>query len=145
MTINPADKHMGDMALRLLFSGDIPKRDRIGYYLDENIMSAGLIEKLRQNDIVVVTTEEREHGTEASDLIVLADACSLGCVFVIRDRGIQLLHQRILNLSETSHAGIMLFAEHLNSQIVAQVLIRFTEKSDDYPGIVGNNTLFEFS
>lgn len=155
MTVNTADKLMEDLALRHLFSGDVPKHDRVGYYLDENIMSAGLIEKLRRNNIIVVTVVEREHDTEVSDYIVLADARSLGYMFVTRDRGVLLLHERlrdvillherVLNWPETAHPGIMLFAEHLNADIVAQVLMRFTEKSDDYPGIIGGNTLFDFS
>jgi hypothetical protein len=139
--LNPSDRDMDDAALGALFTGDIPRHDQLAYYLDENIMPPVLIEALRANSVYVTTVVERGHGAEGPDFAVLADARRLGCVLVTRDRGFVQIHDRVCELPDASHAGVMLFDETVPIGQVRDILLHYAEKSVDYPQLVSGQLL----
>jgi hypothetical protein len=93
------------------------------------------------NSVYVTTVVERGHGAEGSDFAVLADARRLGCVLVTRDRGFVQIHDRVCELPDASHAGVMLFDETVPIGQVRDILLHYAEKSVDYPQLVSGQLL----
>jgi hypothetical protein len=143
VTLNPIDASFTDDDLREMFSGDIPRRRQIAFYMDENIMSAFIQQELDAANIFVTTAIRRGMAEEDSDVIVLSDARSIGTIFVTTDYGFERLSERILAISGASHAGIMLFNQKYGEERIAARLLRYHEKYEEY-GTILHNQLVTF-
>jgi hypothetical protein len=133
MTLNPIDASFDDDDLREMFSGEIPRRKQIAFYLDENLLAAKIRDTLTQAGVYVTSVRERGMEYEDSDYIVLSDAREIDCLFVTLDQGFEEIHFRVTQLEGSSHAGIVLFGNKYDVDGIAKALSALVQKSQDYP------------
>jgi hypothetical protein len=127
MTLNPIDASFDDDDLHEMFSGEIPRRKRLVFYLDENLSSPEMVETLDSYGLTITTAGRRGFEQEDSDFIVLSDAKTINAVFVTRDKGYENASLRITSIEGLSYAGIMIFGSKTNLGQIADHLLRRPE------------------
>lgn len=94
----------------LLPIGTIPHRDRICYYLDENV-DQHIVMRLRENGITVILAADVGLLGEKDDAVHLAESTELGCVLVTNDEDFgaidKEINRRWTQGQEAYHAGIV--------------------------------------
>jgi len=132
------DDAIGNEELAALFTGEIPYRRNLTFYLDENLDSR-VYQWLCEEDVPVTSVNVLGKCGEM-DAYLLADARQRGCIFVTADRDFHSLHTRIGAIEGAAHAGIILLQKphRRTPATIAAHLVRFSQKYSDAPGILRN-------
>ncbi len=130
---------ISDDELHQLFTGKIDYRDKLVYYLDENI-PLELMALLRDKGIQVVTVYSDDQVGKP-DIILLARAREQGCVMVTFDLDFYVLHEQITEPGQKlTHAGIIIVEGTLykDTNQLAEALARLVAKFEGCPDFMKN-------
>jgi predicted nuclease of predicted toxin-antitoxin system len=141
MGLNPANHNITDGELLEFFEGPVPYGSGLGFYLDESVSQRVAVGLVKNYGIDITRVEEEGQKAEPSDILILARAREMGRILVTVDRHFRSIHNRVMRVKGTNHAGIIWIRSREARQdpaVVRKFIIELAEVSFDRPDVLEN-------